>query len=249
MITLQTINTIELSNICNLQCSYCISRLMKASGVRRLGIMDSHTFDASLALLKKLVDRGTQKEVNLNGNGESTLDPHLNERVRRVKDIVGNRTVQFCSNALLLTEERIRKLFDHGLDILHISPHSPEHVRRIYPILKKLKVKSILNAGPMIGSHNWAGQLEKDRWVEPPQGLDCVPMENGFGYIQVEGMISPCCYDYRHLGTFTTVFSDDALSAPIKPYELCPDCHQKITPNISKRLLEDEDDRVLREAS
>jgi MoaA/NifB/PqqE/SkfB family radical SAM enzyme len=92
MITLRTITTIELSNACSLSCPYCVNRLMRKHG-REYGIMDEATFERSLYWLQMLCDLGTQKEVNLNGNGESLLDPQIPERIRRVKDIMGERRV------------------------------------------------------------------------------------------------------------------------------------------------------------
>ena len=99
---IQTINTIELTNDCNLRCKYCIQPLLDEGG-RKREIMSDEVFYKSLELLKVLCDRGTQREVNLNGNGESTLDPDLPERIRATKDVVGDRFVRMCTNGVNMT--------------------------------------------------------------------------------------------------------------------------------------------------
>ncbi len=121
MITLRTITTIELSNACSLACPYCVNRLMHKHG-REYGIMDEATFDRSLYWLQMLCDLGTQAEVNLNGNGESLLDPDLPARIRRVKDIMGDRRVCMCTNGTHMTYEMACKIRDAGIDQCDLSP-------------------------------------------------------------------------------------------------------------------------------
>ena len=102
MITLQTITTIELSSICNLQCLYCINRKLTESSVRRAGLMTDEVFDRACDILKELVRRGTQREIFLNGNGESTLDYQLVDRIKTVREIVGDRHIGLSTNGLLI---------------------------------------------------------------------------------------------------------------------------------------------------
>ena len=235
MITLKTITTIELSNACNLSCRYCINRLMRKSGVRDIGIMSDETFERCLYWLDILCRHGTQKEVNLNGNGESCLDPKLPERIRAVKDVVGERRVCMCTNGVNMTEDLAFRIKDAGIDQLDLSPHSPYHARKaVIMMYGKAGLPGIVNGGSILTSHNWAGQLEPENSVDMIYTSRCDPLIEGRGYIQKEGNVSPCCYDYRNLGTFGTVYDNDLLQKEIKPYILCKTCHQKIPEEILK---------------
>lgn len=227
MKTLQTITTIELSSICNLSCKYCISRLMQTDPARKTGIMRENVFRRSLHWLNELVRLGTQQEVNLNGNGESLLDPNLVKRVRATKDIVGeNVTVMFCTNGVMMTKKIAHALKDAGIDRIDVSIHHPYHARRCAHLLQSMGMQGVINHGPTTSSHNWAGQLEPEHSVQMFYSMPCHPIIEGRGYINSEGDLSPCCYDYRNLGRFGSVFDDDLLNRSVAPFELCLKCHQ-----------------------
>lgn len=232
MQTIKTITTIELSNLCNLRCLYCVNRLLVRHPSRTPGIMTEEVFERTLAVLKSLCDGGTQREVNMNGNGESCLDPQLPERIRRVKDIVGaDRQVGMSTNGVNMTYELARALRDSGLDRLDISPHSVYHARRavVHMVKAGWAGRGIINTGPINASHNWAGQLEAEHSIDLLlKDIPCDPLIEGRGYVQAEGNVTPCCYDYRNLGVFGSVFDEDLLERPVKPYKLCFTCHQRI---------------------
>lgn len=233
---LQTITTIELSSICNLACKYCINRLMYDDPARTPGIMTDDIFEKSLYWLKKLVERGTQKEVNLNGNGESLLDPKLIERARAVKDIMGNHgPVMFCTNGVLMTQDIAVKLKDAGVNRIDVSIHSPYHARRCAHILNGIGMNGVIADGAVRSSHNWAGQLEPEHSIEMCYTIPCHPIMEGRGYINSEGDLSPCCYDYRNLGKFGNVADDDLLDRPVAPFSLCASCHQ-VLPQPAKEI-------------
>jgi hypothetical protein len=237
MPTLKTITTIELSSVCNLQCDYCINRLIKHEPVRSPGIMDNKVFDASLELLQELVNLGTQKEVNLNGNGESFLDAQLITRIQRTKRVMdGKGTVMLCTNAIMMTDHMAQELKDAGLDRIDLSIHSPYHARRAVDILSNAGLYGVVNTGVILTSHNWAGQLEQQHRIRNDRlpKIDCAPLIEGRGYIQSEGNISPCCYDFRNLGVFGGVFDSDILDRIYGPYSLCDGCHQKIPAWITR---------------
>ena len=229
-----TITTIELSSECNLACEYCVNRFISESVGRKRGIMQDDIFERSLELLKELCRVGTQKEVNLNGNGESTLDPKLIGRINETKEIMGNRQVSFCTNGVNMTSELARHLKESKLDSITLSPHSPFHARRAAHIMVDNGIMPHVNFGAICATHNWAGQLEPENSVNCRLKNDCVPLEEGRGYISSEGWVSPCCYDYRLLGAFGHVFDDNILKRDVAPYLLCHACHQK----ISKRIQE-----------
>lgn len=225
---LKTITTIELSSLCQLECRYCINRLIEKNSDRKRNIMAEDTFWRSLYWLNELVKRGTQQEVNLNGNGESLLDPDIVDRARATKDIIGNRSVQFCTNGIGLTRKKAVALKDAGIDRIDLSLHDAYHARRCAHMLHELGIPSFVNAGVISATHNWAGQLEPENQVNMLFSIPCHPIMEGRGYINSDGDLSPCCYDYRNLGRFGSVFDDDLLERDIAPYSICLDCHQQL---------------------
>jgi len=192
--------------------------------------MHEAVFTATLEVLKTLCDRGTQKEVNMNGNGESFLDPDLVRRIAAVRAVVGDgRMVGISTNATVgFTEDKVKALKEVGLSQLDISPHSPYHARRAIDIIRKVDIPSVFNASPVIDSHNWAGQLEEENSIDVRINIICHPLLEGRGYVLKEGFITPCCYDYKNFGVFGSVFDDDIFDQEIKRYSLCDTCHQRI---------------------
>ena len=234
MITLKTITTIELSSVCNLACKYCINRLLQKTSERVPGIMSDDIFEASLAWLKYLVKKKTQKEVNLNGNGESLLDPQIFNRIKSAKEIMqGYAPVQLCTNGIAMSKKIAENLRLAGIDRIDVSPHSPFHARKAIFKLQAAGIGGVVNYGAIGQSHNWAGQLEPEYQIpQPPSNVYCKPLIEGRGYIQSEGNVSPCCYDYRNLGTYGHVFDIDLDKKPMVPFELCNECHQIIPDSI-----------------
>jgi hypothetical protein len=246
MINLRTITTIELSSACNLACKYCVSRMLMKHPARTPGIMSDDVFEASIRLLRTLRERGTQCEVNLNGNGESLLDPQIVSRAAAVCETMGaSGVVQFSTNGILLTRQLATGLRDAGIKRVDVSIHSPYHARRAMHILMAAGIPGQVTAGAVFQPHNWAGQLEPEHSVADehlPQKFPCHPLMEGRGYISSEGHVSPCCFDYRLLGAFGHVMDDDLMEKPIRPYSLCHDCHQEIP-----AYLQDEEDFEQRE--
>lgn len=223
-----TVTTIELSSLCNLACSYCINRLLIKHPARKPGIMSEMVFQQCVKLVKTLTDRGTQKELNLNGNGESLLDPQLVERIAKLRKTLGDEIkIQLSTNATLLTPQLAADLKGAGITRVDLSPHKSDAVRKARFYLMEAGIGGVINPGPLVMSHNWAGQLEPENSIPlPPQGLKCDPLIDGRAYIQSEGDVVPCCYDYRNLGRIGHVFDSDILERELKPFELCETCHQ-----------------------
>jgi hypothetical protein len=229
---LKTITTIELASVCNLACDYCINRLLAVADERRPGIMSDMVFDDTLAWLQFLCEAGTQREVNLNGNGESTLDPDLVERTARVKEVMGVRTVQLCTNGLTMTPQLAGELKAAGIDRMDLSPHSPYHARRAIYMLADAGIAGIVTTGAITASHNWAGQLEAEHCIDCRIDLACHPLMEGRGYVHSEGDVTVCCYDYRGFGVYGHVHDADLDRREIRPFALCAGCHQKIPEGI-----------------
>ena len=228
MIHLQTITTLELSSKCQLKCKYCINRMFP-DYAREYEIMDADTFDRSMYWLRELVYKGTQRELNLNGNGESLLDPELIERIRIIRNVAPDIPLGMSTNGLAMTQEIALQLRDLGVRV-DVSIHKPEAARKAVDIMRQCGLQGgVINPAVISNSHNWAGQLEDEESVVfTPPGMACTPLIEGRGYILSNGDVTPCCYDFRSLGKFGSVFDDDLLQRPILPYSLCDNCHQTI---------------------
>jgi hypothetical protein len=200
--------------------------------------MSDEIFNRTLDVVKELISRGSQKEINLNGNGESTLDPKLLERIKAVKNVMGERQVSFCTNCITMTDELARGIKEAGIDAMSVSPHSPYHARRAVRMLAKAQINVTVNYGSIVDSHNWAGQLDPQHQVDCYINSKCDPLIDGRGYVGVEGFVTPCCYDYRNQGAFAHITDEDVLEREVRPYELCDTCHQVIPKEILREYHE-----------
>jgi radical SAM protein with 4Fe4S-binding SPASM domain len=105
----------EVTNKCNADCIMCPNGIMK----RPISHM-------KLDLFKQIVDELAAAKLPLirfvfAGIGEPTIDPHLPERVRYLKEKIPNVPVQVTTNASLLTERKGTELINAGLDRMIIS--------------------------------------------------------------------------------------------------------------------------------
>jgi hypothetical protein len=228
-VKINTITTIELSSQCNLACKYCVNRLLRSQAARIPMIMSDQVFEQSLLLLDQLKMRGTQRELNLNGNGEPLMDHGFLNRLVKVREVMGPAAeVQFSTNGLLMTDELARGLKAAGISIVHLSVHSPYHTRRAGHMLLSAGVQVNVNFYTIIASHNWAGQLEPQHSIPEDRlpKIPCQPLDEGRAYIQAEGDVVPCCYDYRNLGRIGSVFDADILDREVNKFSLCETCHQ-----------------------
>ncbi|MFH1310699.1 MAG: radical SAM/SPASM domain-containing protein [Candidatus Omnitrophota bacterium] len=106
---------IELTNICNLKCSYCASTHNKW-GENKKGKMP---FD----LFKKIIDAGVENglySIKFSLRGESLLHENLTKMVSyaRGKGIID---MYFNTNGVLLDENKTRELIEAGLNRISVS--------------------------------------------------------------------------------------------------------------------------------
>jgi len=108
---------IETVNACNARCIMCT--------VQEWNLSKSDEYIMSMELFEKFVEEVSHysdwiETVCLNRDGEPTLDKHLVQRVKMLKD-VGIKKVTFSTNAQNLSNELIAELLDAGLDDIMIS--------------------------------------------------------------------------------------------------------------------------------
>ncbi|MFH1846191.1 MAG: radical SAM/SPASM domain-containing protein [Candidatus Omnitrophota bacterium] len=106
---------IELTNICNLKCSYCASTHNKW-GEAKKGKM---SFD----LFKEIIDKGTENDlysIKFSLRGESLLHEDLPKMVKYAKSR-GIIDMYFNTNGMLLDEKKSRELIAAGLNRISVS--------------------------------------------------------------------------------------------------------------------------------
>ncbi len=103
--------TVELTNICNLKCTYCTSPL----GLRPRGYMSDETFNA---LERSLADMKVER-VRVVGNGESTLHPRFQDYVTRLAAAVPH--VSVLSNGNWKRERVGHTMLDANVRLMEFS--------------------------------------------------------------------------------------------------------------------------------
>ena len=103
---------IEITNLCNLNCSTCMRNVWDAE----FGRMGEDTFERVLTGIQAF---SPQPEIFFGGYGEPLSHPGCLTMLRRAKEL-GLR-VSLITNGILLTEAVSRQLIDMGLDMLWVS--------------------------------------------------------------------------------------------------------------------------------
>lgn len=104
--------SIESTNWCNAKCWLCPYPKM----TRKKGIMAEDLFDRILEQVKHI----PMLSMFLSGFGEPLLDPNLERKCQKAKQ-VGIHRVSFYTNGQLLDKTRARNLVDAGIDAIDIS--------------------------------------------------------------------------------------------------------------------------------
>ncbi len=130
---------IETINACNARCIMCT--------VNEWNQKKSDDFTMSMELFTKFAKEVEKHNdwidtICLNRDGEPTLDKHLVERVKLLKD-AKIKKVTFSTNAQLLTSELSKELLDAGLDDIMISIDSIEK-ETFEEIRVKLSLEKVL---------------------------------------------------------------------------------------------------------
>lgn len=110
--------TIELTDRCNLRCSYC----PRGKGIGGIG------GDMDFNLFTEIVDQANRitklRQVSLVGLGEPLLYPYLFDAIRYIKENYPYTSISLTTNGLLLNERTGKDLIDSGVDSFAISVNS-----------------------------------------------------------------------------------------------------------------------------
>lgn len=214
---------IEVSNLCNLTCSYC----PHPTQTRAKGNMTRLTFEKSVELLI----RCGQHTAYLHNFGEPLLHPQIADFVRHCTE----RGVEasFFTNGVPLTGNLLARLADAGLRYLYVSEHTRGEIRRVEALIAGAGLPVEVRDGfrPRRDQlHTWAGQVTHGRGtlpVHPSEGPGpCLFQRQEAAVVLWDGRISACCIDVEGRGALGTV--DDYLADPasyeFRPIDLCQGC-------------------------
>ncbi len=221
---IQTINSIELSSLCNSNCRYCPA---KDQGKHRdVGFMSWRVFKKTIEWVNVLCSRDTQLEVNLFGVGESTMHPSFVAMVKYAREKIPFRLLlHLNTNGILMTKELAIELKDAGVNHIDITGHNHYHTAKTIRIFREVGIAGNLTYDFVTRPHNWAGQcdwFEIDKTVYDPG--ECPWLKYGQVMVMSDGHITPCCIDAFGAGVFGHV-NEDVTKLEVLPFELCEKCH------------------------
>ena len=216
-----TINSIEVSSLCNNACQYCPAK--DQGKHRETGLMDLDTFGVAMEWVMYFVKAGTQRELNLFGVGEPTLNPDFIKMIRYARAALPFRQIIHANtNGKGMTVEYARQLKDAGISHIDITMHNHFDAANCIRIFKQVGIPGQLSIDPVTAPNNWAGQVD---WFAPEyEAGPCPWLGRGQVMVMSNGDITPCCIDAFATGVFTNIF-EDITQAEVKPFDLCRRCH------------------------
>ena len=225
-----TIMNIEVSSICNNKCPYCPAP--KQSELRPVGLMSMETFHKVMDWVRYFVEKGTQKELNLFGIGEPTLNPNLVEMVRIArKNLPYNLPVHTNTNGNTMTDELASQLKDAGITHVDVTGHDALKAAMAIRYLRKYRIFGVLSADFMLTPNNWAGQVDwpttdySDFFKTPvPCVYPCPWINRGQVMVMWDGRVTRCCLDASARGLLGTI-DNDVANMNVTKFGLCDKCH------------------------
>jgi len=121
--TIMTVNSVELTNNCQLHCSFCPSRNIRTKGYLKLSLLDK--------ILSENIDSFREITCHLAMHGEPTLHPQLYEVISLFKK--HGVVINMPTNCNSLAADKIRAIFEGGLDQIElcIDAHTQETYQKI----------------------------------------------------------------------------------------------------------------------
>lgn len=228
-IMIRTITNIEISSRCNNDCEYCPAPIQ--SKWRDTGLMEWDTFTRTIALVKELAQKGTQKELNLFGIGEPTLNPMLPDMIKHARlTLPAKVPLHFNTNGRLMTTKLARLVKASGIDHVDVTGHDPYSTARTLRIFKEVGIQGRVSVDFMLQPNNWAGQV---KWFEPDYNYPCQWLRDSQVMVLHDGRVTTCCIDAKAGGVFAHVKDEDVLQAEPRVHALCSGCHHIVPENIA----------------
>jgi hypothetical protein len=190
---------------------------------------------------------GTQKEINLFGVGEPTLNPDLVEMVRYARTTLPfNQILHLNTNGNTMTERLARDLKAAGISEIDLTAHRARAAAKTIRIFRKVGIKGNLSLDFITAPNNWAGQVDwfdADRSLPVYQNNICPWLANGQVMVCSDGSVTSCCIDASNRNVFATVF-DDLSRLENRAGGLCRTCHH-IQPGKAELWRPDQKSRII----
>lgn len=238
------INSIELTDYCNLSCKYCPNSTV----TKQKGFISLETFKKALSY--------SEESVHLSLFGEPFLHPNLIELIRLAKE---TKIVSFHTNGTLLTTELCKDLVDTNIDIIEISVHNEKSLigfKRLIDEIEKQEKKTVVSCSVMTTNecifpepsgnvlklkgwiknigieerhyplirlqtlHNWA--LD-DPDSERKLMKNCIFINNDICVVKWNGDVLACCFDFNS-DNYIGHIDDFPNLKHRKDYKLCERC-------------------------
>lgn len=217
-----TINTIEVSALCNFSCAYCPAPVQNR--YRPVGLMTLETFKEATRWVKHFADAGTQKELNLHGVGEPTLNKDLVEMIRLARAAAPGIVINFNTNGNRMTPELAVACRDAGVTSINVTAHKPEATKNAVKAIRAAGLVCDVNADFAVSPNNWGGQVS---WTETVDyKLWCRWLAEGQVMVTWDGQVTRCCLDAYGQGVFADI-EDDLRQCEVTPFALCETCHHE----------------------
>ena len=224
-----TINTIEVSSMCDNSCVYCPAP--KQHEHRKTGFITRHDFEKAIALVQELCRRGTQRELNLFGVGEPTLHPDIVALVKHARQsLPKGQHIHLNTNGNRMTPGLAEMLRDAGISQIDVTVHeNHEAAARTIRIFRILGIEHNVSIDPVVYPNNWAGQVD---WFEPDKRFynpgPCPWLNRGQAMVMSDGNITTCCIDAFAKNVFSNVSDADVWEKDVKISALCKTCHHSV---------------------
>jgi len=229
-----TINSIELSALCDNRCIYCPAPIQHAH--RPVGLMTMETFIAAIEWVKKFTRAGTQRELNLFGVGEPTLNPLMVEMVAYARNHCRfEQVLHTNTNGNTMGPELARDLKNAGISQIDITGHNAHSLAKTIRIFKAVGIEGQLSMDFATNPNNWAGQVD---WFEPDYDAGPCPWVGiGQAFVMWNGDVSTCCIDAFGKQIIGNIFDDDLTELDVLPGKLCETCHHTIEQEPGRIIL------------
>lgn len=150
---------IETTSWCNLRCKFCPSSVLE----RPHQFMEDNLYQKIIDNLARL---GYREQVKLYQSNEPLLDPKLEEKIAYAREKLPKASLGLSTNAILLTEERLEKLYLAGLNFIaseaYLSKDQFEKLRTLYMKFAETHEGIIVNAQ---GSEGYSYAIENSQYT------------------------------------------------------------------------------------
>ena len=219
---ISSINTIEVSALCDNKCAYCPAPTQHEH--RAVGLMTLGTFKKTLYWLRYFASTGTQKELNLHGVGEPTLNKNLVEMIRLARLNAPDIVINFNTNGNNLTPELALACKAAGLTSINVTAHDALSTKNAVKAIRAAGLEGHVNADFAVNPNNWGGQI---KWTETVDyKLWCRWLYEGQVMVTWDGNITRCCLDAFGQGVFADL-DDNLAELDVTPFTLCETCHHE----------------------